>query len=51
MSTPEEAHLLEKRKHSRGLSDKNRYDHVQRTTRLRRLFARVRDHVESVFDR
>ena len=48
MSTPEEHHLLEKRKHSRRLADKNRLDHVKRTTRMRRLFARVRDHVNSL---
>jgi hypothetical protein len=49
MLTPEEHHLKEKIKHSKRLADKNRFDHVQRTTRLRRLFARVRDHVKSVF--
>ena len=51
MLTPEQAHLRDKVKHSKRLADKNRLDHHQRTTRLRRLFARVRDHVRSVFDR
>lgn len=51
MLTPEEKHVKDKIKHSKRLQDKNRFDHVQRTTRLRRLFARVRDHVKSVFVR
>lgn len=51
MLTPEEAHLLEKRKHSRRLADKNRFDHVKRTERVRRIFAQVRDHVRRIFDR
>ena len=51
MSTPEENHLRDKRKHSKRLADKNRYDHVQRTSRMRRLFAQVRDHVRRVFTR
>lgn len=46
--TPEQAHLLEKRKHSRRLADKNRLDHVKRTSRMRRLFAAVRDHVRRI---
>lgn len=45
MSTPEERHLKEKIRHSKRLADKNRFDHVKRTARIRRLFARVRDHV------
>ena len=48
MLTPEENHLKEKAKHSKRLADKNRLDPVQRTTRLRRLFASVRDHVKRI---
>ena len=46
---PDEAHLKEKIKHSQRLADKNKFDHVKRTERMRRLFAKVRDHVKSVF--
>ena len=45
MLTPEEFHVKEKIKHSKRLADKNRYDHVKRTERVRRFFAKVRDHV------
>ena len=48
MLTPEENHLKEKVKHSKRLFDKNKFDHVKRTERLRRLFAKVRDHVKSL---
>lgn len=48
MLTPEENHLKEKVKHSKRLYDKNKFDHVKRTERLRRLFAKVRDRVKNL---
>jgi hypothetical protein len=48
---PEEQHLQEKIKHSKRLHDKNRFDHVKRTERIRRIFARIRDHVKSYVGR
>jgi len=47
--TAEEQHLLDKEKHNRRLAEKNRRDHTQRTSRMRRIFARIRDHVRSTF--
>ena len=49
--TPEENHLKEKRKHSRRLADKNKFDHVKRTERMRRIYAQIRDHVKGIFKR
>lgn len=49
MLSPEENHVKDKIKHSKRLSDKNRYDHVKRTERVRRIFAKIRDHVRGVF--
>jgi hypothetical protein len=48
---PDQEHLAEKIKHSKRLHDKNRYDHVNRTERIRRIFARIRDHVKSYVKR
>jgi hypothetical protein len=48
---PDQEHVKEKIKHSKRLADKNRYDHVKRTERIRRIFAQLRDHVRSVIRR
>jgi hypothetical protein len=49
--TPEESHIRDKIKHSKRLADKNRFDHVKRTERVRRIFAQVRDHVRRLVGR
>ena len=49
MLTPEEKHIKDKAKHARRLEEKNRFDHVKRTERLRRVFAQIRDHVRGAF--
>jgi hypothetical protein len=48
---PDQEHIKEKIKHSQRLADKNRYDHEKRTARIRRIFARIRDHVKSYVGR
>lgn len=46
--TAEEQHQRDKERHNKRLWEKNRRDHVQRTTRMRRIFAKIRDHVKQL---
>jgi hypothetical protein len=48
---PYEQHQAEKEKFRRNRKEKSRHDPYQRTERMRRLYARVRDHVKSLFQK
>ena len=47
--TAEEQHLQDKEQHARRLAEKNKFDHVKRSTRLRRIYAQIRDHIKHTF--
>lgn len=49
MTTPLEQHEAEKEKFRRNRREKSRHDPCQRTERMRRLYAQVRDHVKNLF--
>ena len=48
---PYEQHQAEKEKFRRNRKEKAQHDPYQRTERMRRLYAKVRDHVKSLFRR
>jgi len=49
MTTPYEQHEADKEKFRRNRKEKSQHDPYQRTERMRRLYAQVRDHVKSLF--
>ena len=48
---PYEQHEADKQKFRRNRKEKAKHDPFQRTERLRRFYAKVRDHVKGMFGR
>jgi hypothetical protein len=49
MTTPYEQHEAEKKKVERRRNEKQEFDHVKRTEKVRRFAAGIRDHVKGFF--